>query len=169
MNIRRGSDKSCQRDPASSALRHSSNVTVQSVQVFIHVRLECIAGPSMRIIRCSPLAAACAVSSCCRMISAYDVFGESHAGAALLFAGRTLPTSSPFPPTCALILCALSCRRSSCRSFAGSQHAERQSRRRHCNLCTLFHRTISRPLSHCMLYGWRTEVAGVCVFDDLHT
>ena len=62
------------------------------------------------------------------MISSLDVFVEPHGRAVLLFAGQTLSTSSPSPPTSTL-LSGLSCRRS-CRDV-GSQHAWRQSRRRH--------------------------------------
>ena len=49
---------------SSSALRHSNQVIVQSVKVFLHVRQECTAVPPMRRILCSP--AACAVSICYR-------------------------------------------------------------------------------------------------------
>ena len=79
----------------------------------------------MRIIMCS--SAARAVSRCCRDVFPFEVFGESHAGAVsmfLLFAGQTLPTSSPSSPT-SVLLRALSCGRS-CRDV-GSQFAERES------------------------------------------
>ena len=49
----------------------------------------------------------------------FDVFGEPHGRVGLLFAGQTLPTSSPSPPTSTL-LSGLS-RRRSCRGV-GSQN-----------------------------------------------
>ena len=65
------------------------------------------------------------------MISPFDVFVEPHGRAVLLFAGRTLPTSSPFPPTSTLLF-GLSSRRI-CRGV-GSQQAKRQS----CRLYPIF-------------------------------
>ena len=47
-----------------SALRHSSQVIVQNVKEFLHVRRECTAVPPMRRILCFPVA--CAVSNCYR-------------------------------------------------------------------------------------------------------
>ena len=38
------------------------------------------------------------------IITLFDVFVEPHGRAALLFAGRTLPTSSPSPPTSTLLV-----------------------------------------------------------------
>ena len=67
------------------------------------------------------------------MISPFDVFVGPHGGAVLLFAEQTLPNFSPSPSTStptSTILCGSSCRRS-CRRGVSSQHAEKQSRRRH--------------------------------------
>ena len=53
-------------------------------------------------------------------MSPFDVLVESHGRVVFLFAGQTLPNSSPSPPTSTL-LSGLSCRRR-CRGV-GSQHA----------------------------------------------
>ena len=138
-----------------SALRHSNQVIVQSVKVFLHVRQECTAVPQNPVFTCS----ICGVQLL-QKISPFGVFNEPHVMQAVSFC--LLGELCPFPHRLRRPLrfwARLACGRNS--RGVGSQHAKRQS---HWRYVQPLHSSTPLSLGRSVrLCGRRTEVTGVCL------